>query len=91
MVELRKRKEPPLATTTPTAKRATKAKTAAAAPQVAKSVKIGDIITVEGFGGSIELQDGSTTTMRELLAKSKSGIVIFTYPKASTPGCELDP
>ncbi|KAH6652928.1 thioredoxin-like protein, partial [Truncatella angustata] len=31
--------------------------------------------------------DGKKTTLKELVDESKSGVVLFTYPKASTPGC----
>jgi peroxiredoxin Q/BCP len=51
--------------------------------------KVGDVIDLEGFGGAIELQDGKKTTFKELVDESKAGVVLFTYPKASTPGCEL--
>lgn len=84
MVELRKRKDP--TTTTPAAKRVNKTKTEAS--PVPKSVVAGDVITVEGFGGPVELQDGEKTDFAKLLAQSKSGVVLFTYPKASTPGCK---
>ncbi|KAL2410329.1 hypothetical protein ABEF95_007514 [Exophiala dermatitidis] len=40
-----------------------------------------------GFGGSIHLHDGTETTLRQLLDKSEKGVVLFTYPRASTPGC----
>lgn len=49
----------------------------------------GDIITLEGFGGEILTNDGEKTTLKELVEKSKAGVVLFTYPKASTPGCTL--
>ncbi|KAL6857633.1 thioredoxin peroxidase dot5 [Amphichorda felina] len=47
----------------------------------------GDIITLEGFGGEILTNDGEKTTLKELVEKSKAGVVLFTYPRASTPGC----
>ncbi|KAH8171392.1 ahpC/TSA family protein [Sarocladium implicatum] len=49
--------------------------------------KAGDEIDLEGFGGTIETNDGEETTLKELVDKSRSGVVLFTYPKASTPGC----
>jgi len=49
--------------------------------------KVGDVIDLEGFGGTFELQDGKKTTLKELVDESKAGVVLFTYPKASTPGC----
>jgi peroxiredoxin Q/BCP len=48
---------------------------------------VGDVITLEGFGGDFETQDGKTVTLKELVDESKAGVVLFTYPKASTPGC----
>lgn len=53
--------------------------------------KVGDEIDLEGFGGTIETNDGEETTLKELVEKSRSGVVLFTYPKASTPGCTLLP
>ncbi|KAJ2901715.1 hypothetical protein MKZ38_001525 [Zalerion maritima] len=47
----------------------------------------GDTITLEGFGGEVETNDGKKTTLQALVDESKSGVVLFTYPKASTPGC----
>ncbi|KAK4496385.1 hypothetical protein PRZ48_012365 [Zasmidium cellare] len=49
--------------------------------------KAGDSITLEGFGGEIETNDGEKTTLAKLVGDSKAGVVLFTYPKASTPGC----
>ena len=66
------------------------AKVAAAAtngsPAAAKPA-VGDTITLDGFGGEIETNDGTKTTLKALVDASKSGVVLFTYPKASTPGC----
>jgi len=60
----------------------------AAAPAAGKTkAKAGDVITLEGFGGEIETNDGKKTTLKELVDESKAGVVLFTYPKASTPGC----
>ncbi|KAF9880767.1 disrupter of telomere silencing protein [Colletotrichum karsti] len=47
----------------------------------------GETINLDGFGGEIEDNDGEKTTLKELVDKSKAGVVLFTYPKASTPGC----
>ncbi|CAK7245071.1 MAG: thioredoxin peroxidase dot5 [Sporothrix thermara] len=77
-------------------KKAAKAATKKAAP--AKKPKdtsapappfpeVGSTIDLEGFGGSIQTNDGTTTTLKELVEASKAGVVLFTYPKASTPGC----
>ncbi|GAM82805.1 hypothetical protein ANO11243_007910 [Dothideomycetidae sp. 11243] len=49
--------------------------------------KVGDVIELEGFGGEVETHDGDKTTLKALIDKSKAGVVLFTYPKASTPGC----
>jgi thioredoxin-dependent peroxiredoxin len=50
--------------------------------------KVGDTIDIEGFGGEVETHDGKKTSLKQLLEESKAGVVIFTYPKASTPGCK---
>ncbi|EMC96948.1 hypothetical protein BAUCODRAFT_130247 [Baudoinia panamericana UAMH 10762] len=62
---------------------------ASSAPKSEKTgpPKTGDSIDLEGFGGEVETNDGSKTTLATLVAESKAGIVLFTYPKASTPGC----
>lgn len=49
--------------------------------------KAGDSITLDGFGGDIETNDGEKTSLKALVEKSEAGVVLFTYPKASTPGC----
>lgn len=61
------------------AKPETKAKTSSGPP------KQGDKIDLEGFGGEIETNDGEKTTLAQLAHSSKKGVVLFTYPKASTP------
>ena len=53
----------------------------------AKKVAAGDTITMDGFGGEVETNDGEKVTLKKLVDESKSGVVLFTYPKASTPGC----
>ncbi|OAP61026.1 hypothetical protein AYL99_06030 [Fonsecaea erecta] len=50
-------------------------------------LSVGDKIDLEGFGGTVQTHDGTSVTVKELIEKSGAGIVIFTYPKASTPGC----
>ncbi|KAK5992271.1 Peroxiredoxin bcp1 [Cladobotryum mycophilum] len=50
-------------------------------------VAVGDTITLEDFGGEIQTNDGEKTTLQQLVEESESGVVLFTYPKASTPGC----
>ncbi|KAF9763927.1 hypothetical protein IL306_002938 [Fusarium sp. DS 682] len=49
--------------------------------------QVGDVVNLDGFGGEIETNDGEKTTLKKLVDESKSGVVLFTYPKASTPGC----
>jgi peroxiredoxin Q/BCP len=49
---------------------------------------VGETIDLEGFGGTVQTHDGSSVTVKELIEKSGAGIVLFTYPKASTPGCK---
>lgn len=51
--------------------------------------EVGDVVDLDGFGGEIETNDGDKTTLKALVDESKSGVVLFTYPKASTPGCKL--
>lgn len=48
----------------------------------------GDIIDIIGFGGDISIHTGEKTTLKSLLESSQNGVILFTYPKASTPGCE---
>jgi peroxiredoxin Q/BCP len=54
----------------------------------ASKVTVGETITLEGFGGEIETNDGVKTTLKQLVDESNGGVVLFTYPKASTPGCK---
>jgi peroxiredoxin Q/BCP len=51
----------------------------------------GDSIDLTSFGGEVETHDGNTTTLAKLVEESKAGVVLLTYPKASTPGCEQFP
>ena len=91
MVELRKRKEAPPAQPPPPKKaNSVKSSTSSNANgSSASSVKIavGDTVTLDGFGGEVETNDGEKTTLKALVEKSGNGVVLFTYPKASTPGC----
>jgi peroxiredoxin Q/BCP len=50
--------------------------------------RIGDTISLETFGGEIKTHEGTPVTLKALVDRSKSGVVLFTYPKASTPGCK---
>lgn len=92
--------EPPAKKQSKVAKTAAKVKTAVkgAAASVAKPAEtngskksgkpaVGDVITLEGFGGQVETNDGVKTSLKALVDESKAGVVLFTYPKASTPGC----
>lgn len=101
MVELRKRKAaaepapPPAAkkNSNPTKRAVDKAKEAisdapAKATNGAEKPRIGDTIPLDGFGGEVEIHTGEKTNLKKLLEDSKEGLVLFTYPKASTPGCE---
>ena len=50
---------------------------------------VGETINLEGFGSVIETNDGAKTTLKELVDESEAGVVLFTYPAASTPGCKF--
>jgi peroxiredoxin Q/BCP len=54
----------------------------------ASAPKLGDTISLAGYGGEVETHEGVKTTLAKLVEESKAGVVLFTYPKASTPGCE---
>ncbi|KAG8677381.1 thioredoxin peroxidase dot5 [Fusarium poae] len=59
-------------------------------PKAKKSggkLEVGDVVDLDDFGGEIETNDGDKTTLKKLVDESKAGVVLFTYPKASTPGC----
>lgn len=68
----------------PPAKTEAPAKTNGAA---SKKVTVGDVVDLSTFGGDVTLHDGTATTLADLVDKSGAGVVLFTYPKASTPGC----
>lgn len=67
------------------------AKEPIAEPEAKKSTgpasppKQGDKIEFDSFGGEIETNDGQKVTLAQLVQNSKKGVVLFTYPKASTP------
>lgn len=100
MVELRKRKapaQPPVPekktkkeqgppAAKKQAKKTTDTTTVASSNEVPNA---GDTVSLSGFGGEIETNEGTKTTLEALLDASKSGVVLFTYPKASTPGCKF--
>lgn len=50
--------------------------------------KVGNTIDLATFGGEVETHEGVKTTLQKLVEESKGGVVLFTYPKASTPGCK---
>ncbi|PGH29155.1 peroxiredoxin Q/BCP [[Emmonsia] crescens] len=52
-----------------------------------KPPKVGDTIDLDKFGTDITTHDGTPTTLKSLVEQSTSGVVLFTYPRASTPGC----
>ena len=93
---------PPAKKKGPVAKAVAKVKDVLSSPKVAKGAKsngsgaaskvtVGETIALEGFGGEIETNDGTKTTLKQLVDESKAGVVLFTYPKASTPGCKYPP
>jgi len=92
MVELRKRKAPaPPPVAEKKTKQASQPKDTVSNDIEESSTKapgVDDIIDIETFGGEIETNDGEKTSLKKLLEESKSGVVLFTYPKASTPGCK---
>ncbi len=98
--ELRKRKASAPAPTPPVKRKSSSAapkangKEKEEAPAPAESASgaskmpaVGDVIDFNGFGGEIETNDGEKVTLQKLASESKGGVVLFTYPKASTPGC----
>ncbi|KAL4801286.1 thioredoxin-like protein [Aspergillus unguis] len=93
MVELRKRKTvapPPVPSKkrTKTEKPATTSRAIEEpAPSAQKAPSVGDVLDLETFGGELETNDGTKTTLKAVVDDSESGVVLFTYPKASTPGC----
>ena len=50
-------------------------------------LSVGDHISSSDFGGEVTTNEGHVTSFHSLLAESANGVIIFTYPKASTPGC----
>lgn len=54
-------------------------------------ISVGETINLDGFGGTVQTHDGTEVTLQGLLERSTAGVVIFTYPRASTPGCEYYP
>ena len=98
MVELRKRKprdEPPApppkrkSTVKKVVDKAKAAVTGKPAASAASAPTVGSTISLADFGDTIETNDGTKTSLKALADESKSGVVLFTYPKASTPGCKF--
>ena len=91
MVELRKRKAPSQdPVIPPRPKKANSEKSVAPAKGDSSSGDLvpGAIININGFGGEISIHTGEKTTLKSLLESSQNGVILFTYPKASTPGCK---
>ena len=94
MPELRKRKALEAAAS-PAIKKANSIKAAGPKSPAADraspggEISVGDIIPIDGFGGEIETHEGERVTLKSLVEESQSGVVLFTYPRASTPGCML--
>ncbi|KND88365.1 Peroxiredoxin DOT5, partial [Tolypocladium ophioglossoides CBS 100239] len=68
-------------------KKAPEAEKKAVAAGKAGAVAVGHVVDLDGFGGEVETNDGEKTSLKKLVEESGSGVVLFTYPKASTPGC----
>lgn len=71
-------------TSTATPSTAEPASTPLSPASVGKSIP-----TLTTFGGPspLETHTGTKLTFADLLSQSTSGVIIFTYPRASTPGC----
>ncbi|OAX79245.1 hypothetical protein ACJ72_06440 [Emergomyces africanus] len=77
-----------VATVPASKKEAANTATAATTPSSqGKPPKTGDTIELEKLGTDITTHDGTPTTLKSLVEQSTSGVVLFTYPRASTPGC----
>lgn len=51
-----------------------------------RELQIGEI--APGF--TLSNQFGQAVTLKELLLKSEKGVIVYFYPKASTPGCTTE-
>ena len=101
MVELRKRKAVGSSVPAPVTKKPSSVKSASKEKAKVAEKKgistngasssskftVGGTIDFDGFGGEVETNDGAKTSLKKLVEDSESGVVLFTYPKASTPGC----
>ena len=52
-------------------------------------IEVGQTLDLDGFGGEVETHDGVKVTLKGILDEAKGDVVVFTYPKASTPGCKF--
>lgn len=59
------------------------------AKKVSSPPGVGGTIDLDGFGGGIDRNDNTKVTLKKLVEERKADVVLFTYPKASTPGCKL--
>ncbi|EFW99409.1 disrupter of telomere silencing protein [Grosmannia clavigera kw1407] len=75
-----------VAATTTIAKKKAGTKKVKKEPSASSLPTVGSAIDFETFGGYIENNEGEKTTLKALVDASKAGVVLFTYPKASTPG-----
>ncbi len=99
MPELRKRKAPTeAAATPPSVKKANSVKSSTSSKKgesatngSAKATKVasGQTIDLDDFGGEVETNDGEKVTLKKLVEDSQNGVVLFTYPKASTSTCRV--
>jgi hypothetical protein len=80
--------EEAVAETVETVKEAVSGKANGEASETAATVETGKTVDLTSFGGEVETHDGEKTTLAKLVEESQNGVVLFTYPKASTPGCE---
>ncbi|WEW57945.1 thioredoxin peroxidase dot5 [Emydomyces testavorans] len=48
---------------------------------------VGTTLDLDQYQDEVHLQDGTSSSLKALVESSKNGVVLFTYPKASTPGC----
>ncbi|PYH74023.1 thioredoxin peroxidase DOT5 [Aspergillus vadensis CBS 113365] len=93
MVELRKRKAPAQAPAAERKAKKVQESTVSRKPDVSKAIsddkapKVGDKLDLDNFGGEFETDEGQKTTLKDLVDASEAGVVLFTYPRASTPGC----
>jgi len=51
----------------------------------AARVTVGDTLPLQGFGGEIKTDEGKKTTLEELVATSRNGVLIWTFAKAGGP------